>query len=678
EEINYRRFFDITDLVSLRMELFPVFAATHQLVFRLLREGKITGLRIDHPDGLWDPKQYCQRLQAGFGQLITDSGQAAASSPTPLYVVVEKILTGDEPLPPDWPVAGTTGYDFLNRLNGLFVNGVNAGAFDQLYEEFTGCPPEFEALVNRSKKLILHTSLISELRALTHRLKSLAVSTRYGQDFTFNQLHTALFEIIAAFPVYRTYVTAETTEVSPTDRGYILQAVRAAKDWNGAMDKAVLEFIQNLLLLQPPDDLDATEQARCRDFVLRFQQLTGPVMAKGLEDTAFYNFNRFISLNEVGGDPGKFGVSLEEFHAYNTAKARHWPHSLLATATHDTKRGEDLRARLNVLSELPAQWRQAVMRWRDWNAEKKGLVDGQPAPHPNDEYLLYQTLVGAWLPEAASEEGLKSFQERIGAYLLKALKEAKARTTWTKPNTAYEEATQRFVAALLSPARPNPFLEDLIEFQHQAAFFGVLNSLSQTLLKLTAPGVPDFYQGTELWDFNLVDPDNRRPVNYALHRQLLGDLKGRWHGQASNRSQALSDLLQHSHTGQVKLFLIWCALTFRHLHRDLFEQGAYVPLLATGSKKEHLCAFAREWQGQSAVVVVPRLILGLTQGAERLPLGQEVWQDTVVPLPNGLPNQQYRNVLTEEVVSATAGPGGSVVPAREALATFPVALLQRL
>ncbi|HWI59049.1 MAG TPA: malto-oligosyltrehalose synthase, partial [Bacillota bacterium] len=308
EEINYRRFFDITDLVSLRMELFPVFAATHQLVFRLLREGKITGLRIDHPDGLWDPKQYCQRLQAGFGQLITDSGQAAASSPTPLYVVVEKILTGDEPLPPDWPVAGTTGYDFLNRLNGLFVNGVNAGAFDQLYEEFTGCPPEFEALVNRSKKLILHTSLISELRALTHRLKSLAVSTRYGQDFTFNQLHTALFEIIAAFPVYRTYVTAETTEVSPTDRGYILQAVRAAKDWNGAMDKAVLEFIQNLLLLQPPDDLDATEQARCRDFVLRFQQLTGPVMAKGLEDTAFYNFNRFISLNEVGGDPGKFGV----------------------------------------------------------------------------------------------------------------------------------------------------------------------------------------------------------------------------------------------------------------------------------------------------------------------------------------------------------------------------------
>ncbi len=709
EEINYRRFFDITELVSLRMELPEVFRACHELVFQLVHKGQVTGLRIDHPDGLWDPRKYSAwlqeaassefRLQAASGANLQSSGSppepakagtpnlaagtapAGQRPPRPLYVVAEKILTGDEALPSDWPVDGTTGYDFLNRVNGLFVNRDHREAFDRIYREFTGCELDFPAIVFRSKKRILETAFPGDLNALAHRLKRLAGSTRCGLDLTFRQLHAGLAEVIAAFPVYRTYLTETTTEPSPQEKEYIEQAVREARARSPKLDPAVFDFIRHLLLLRLPEDLDEAGRSHAREFVIRFQQLTGPVMAKGLEDTAFYNYNRLVSLNDVGGNPDQFGISVEEFHLHNAGKARCWPHALLATATHDTKRGEDVRARLNVLSEMPDEWRQAVGRWRRLNADKKNVVDGQPAPHPNDEYLLYQTLVGAWPVARASLPAgsggipaLHEFRDRIAAYMLKAIKEAKARTSWTDPNPAYEAATQNFVHALLEPRADNLFLQDFLSFQHRVAFFGRFNSLAQVLLKMTAPGVPDFYQGTELWDFNLVDPDNRRPVDYALRRRLLAELKEQSQRNTADLSGLLRRWLEADDLGRLKLYLIYRTLEFRNRHAGLFADGAYVPLTITGARRDHLCAFARQAGDQVAVVAAPRLVVGLAGGDEQAPLGEKIWQDTRLHLPKG----RYRDWFTGAIIPATEREGGWGLPAGQALASVPAALLERV
>jgi (1->4)-alpha-D-glucan 1-alpha-D-glucosylmutase len=696
EEINYRRFFDITDLVSLRIELPEVFRAVHRLLFPLLSQGKVTGLRIDHPDGLWDPKQYFERLQSWRGSLSS----APDSVAQPLYLVAEKILTGDETLPADWPVDGTTGYEFLNRVNRLFVSPDNRDALDELYRQFAPEDywPVFGDLVRESKRRVLRNALISELNALTHRLERLAARSRYGQDFTFLQIHAALEAVIVAFPVYRTYITEETAEVSARDREHITQALLGAKACDRGSDAALFGFIENLLLLQPPDDLERAAGKECREFVMRFQQLTGPVMAKGLEDTAFYIYNRLISLNEVGGDPDAFGAPVREYHAA-TANAARWPHSLLATATHDTKRGEDARARIDVLSEMPGEWGEAAGRWALLNAARKGVVDGRPAPSANDEYLLYQTLIGAWPAEAETAGGLKAFGERVAAYMLKAIKEAKTHTSWAKPNSAYEQAVQRFVHGLLSDERRNPFLADFKPFQRRVAFFGRFNSLSQTLLKITSPGVPDFYQGTELWDFSMVDPDNRRPVDYEIRRRLLRELME--HGideragepapSVGSPSEAeavaggseprepmaefLRRLVRRSEDGRIKLYEIWRALNFRNRHKRLFETGGYFPLYATGPKSGHVCAFARQGGEEVAVTIVPRLVLGLTEGAERPPTGGEVWRETLLPLPDAKPGERYRNVFTGEVLTPSSGLGGRTLRLDEVLSEFPVALL---
>ncbi|HYG36774.1 MAG TPA: malto-oligosyltrehalose synthase [Clostridia bacterium] len=670
EEINYRRFFDVTDLVSLRMELPEVFQSTHDLIARLVQQGKITGLRIDHPDGLWDPKQYFERLQS----ILNGTQPEGKPSQKPLYVVAEKILTGDEPLPSDWPVDGTTGYDFLNRLNGVFINHQHERLFQELYQEFSGAQCDFRSLVYTSKRHILQLSLISELNALAHRLKGIAIRTRYGLDFTFRQLHEALGELIAAFPVYRTYITEDTQEVSPVDRRHISEAIHAVKHRKPALDSNVIGFIESLLLLETPPDLEDTDRKRCREFVMRFQQLTGPVMAKGLEDTAFYNFNRFVSLNEVGGEPDKFGTDLQGFHAYNQFKAQHWPHALLATATHDTKRGEDVRARLNTLSEIPEVWREIVFRWGQMNRDKKTVIDGQPAPHPNDEYLLYQTLVGAWTAEAEAREGLATFKERVNAYMLKAIKEAKTRTNWTNSNAEYERALLGFVNALLADSSPNPFLEDLKRFQPKIAYFGWLNSLSQTLLKLTSPGVPDFYQGTELWDFSLVDPDNRRPVDYSLRKQMLSDLKAQFHPEPARLRPLLAQMVNEAQTGRIKLYVIWQALEFRRRHRLVLDGGQYLPLFAIGPKQDHVCAFAKVLKRQACITIAPRLVVGLTNAVERLPCGPEVWEGTRLPLPTLEPGAKYRNAFTHEILSPGNGTEG--LNLAEALSVFPVALLE--
>ncbi len=653
EEINYRRFFDVAELVSVRMELPEVFQASHALLFDLVRKGQVTGLRVDHPDGLWNPKQYFERLQTTAG--------------TPLYVVAEKILTGDELLPADWQVAGTTGYDFLNHLNGIFVNQDNGEAFDAFYRRWTGSDSDLESIIYASKIKILERTLLSELNSLTDKLKQLASRTRYGLDFTFGQLKSVLQQVIAAFPVYRTYITSDTAEISPADRECIISALDRAQVCNPGPDPAAFDFVKKLLQLQIPEDLDDSGRQECRLWVLKFQQLTGPVMAKGLEDTTFYNYNRLVSLNEVGGHPAKFGNTLDLFHRHNLTKADHWPHSLLATATHDTKRGEDTRARINVLSELPEEWALAVARWSNINSGKKSQLDGQPAPDRNDEYLLYQTLVGAWVPEAENPAGLKTLRSRLASYMLKAIKEAKRHTAWTEPNAAYEKATKSFVEALLSGPANDPFLVDFVRFQKRVAFFGQFNSLSQTLLKLTSPGVPDFYQGTELWDFSLVDPDNRRRVDFEARQSRLQELEAR----SSEDLICLCDELLRTHRdGRIKLWTTLRALRFRRDHPALFQAGSYIPLSGAGEKQEHLIAFARTTDREMAIVAVPRLAYTLSRGAS--PSNGAVWGKAELVLPPAAAGAPLVNIFTGEELRANAN---RTILCADLFGHFPVALL---
>ncbi|HLH53465.1 MAG TPA: malto-oligosyltrehalose synthase [Verrucomicrobiae bacterium] len=683
ENTNYRRFFDVTDLVALRMESPEVFEATHRLVLRLARQGKITGLRVDHPDGLWDPKKYFVALQESFhSQDDTlspeDEFEADPNAHVPsadrgaLYIVAEKILTGSEPLPQDWPIAGTTGYDFLNLLNGLFVNGANRQALDDLYFEFSGAKSDFPTLVFEAKLKILQTSMLGDLRRLARQLRSLCAHTRYGQDFSPSELRRALATLIATFPVYRTYTTETSESPSAQDAAVIDEAFKIAIYQDPAADTEILGFIRDLLFLKHPADLDENGIRACRQFVMRFQQLTGPVMAKGLEDTAFYNYNRLISLNEVGGAPDQFGTDLHAFHTSNQRRAQYWTHSLLATATHDTKRGEDMRARINVLSEIPGEWRQAVLKWSRLNSDQKSFVDGQPAPSPNDEYFLYQTLIGAWTSEAENNPGAEGFLDRISQYMLKALRESKAHTSWTQPNAPYENATHLFVQQILKHSPSNTFLDDFMLFHRNIAVFGVFNSLAQVVLKLTSPGVPDFYQGTELWDYSLVDPDNRRPVNYDTRRALLTELQQKA-GDSGECVSLVKSLLKNYQTGQIKLYTIWRVLDLRARRRDLFESGEYAPLSATGGKQEHICAFARRGANECVIAVAARLMMSLGRGAQRAALEPDVWQQTALPVAVAEPGARFRDVLTQQVISV--GPD-RLIPIATLLSTLPVAVLE--
>jgi (1->4)-alpha-D-glucan 1-alpha-D-glucosylmutase len=653
EEINYRRFFDINELISLRVELPEVFEAAHRLVLSLLKNGKAAGLRIDHPDGLWDPKRYCR--------MVREKAPDA-------YLVVEKILTGDENLPDNWPVEGTTGYDFLNCINGLFVNQANKEPFDRVYREFTGFQGDFQTMVYEAKKRILLNSFPAGLKLLTRQLKRIAENAGY-QQLNFEVLHNALIEVTAAFPVYRTYVTEESAELSAADRTYVEEAITNATNRASPSDSQALSFIHELLLLHAPENSGGSEKNLCREFVMRFQQLTGPLMAKGLEDTTFYKFNRLISLNEVGGNPDSFGNSVDDFHQYNASRAARWPHSLLATATHDTKRGEDVRARINVLSEFPDEWRSALSRWSELNTAKKSLVNEKPAPDSNDEYFFYQTLIGAWPAADPSAKYLQTFRERMVACMLKSIKEAKTHTSWLDPNTEYETAMKNFVEQSLADSSANPFLNDFKPFQRNIAFFGRLNSLSQTLLNMAAPGVPDFYQGTELWDLSLVDPDNRRSVDYKTRKGLLGELKARIVQALGSHAQFLSDLLTDDQVGRSKLYLIWRVLEFRNRHRALFDGGNYVPLGLEGAKSEHVCAFARVLESEMVIAVVPRLVAGLAR-EQKLPLGPDVWEDTRLRLPG---TGRFANILTGQTLDSPA----KELPVSQVLSEFPIALLSR-
>ncbi len=662
DDINYRRFFDINDLAALRMENDDVFEATHRMILGLVDAGKADGLRIDHPDGLYDPAKYlhqlCVKLAAG------NNGESRHP-----YIVVEKILANKERLRRDWPVDGTTGYEFANAVNGLFVAQSAAAKMERAQRFFTGNSLEFGDLVYQCKKLMLKVSLASELNVLATLLSRIVLSNRHTCDFTLNSLRSALSEIIACFPVYRTYVNGR--EVSDEDRRYVEQAVRGGKRRSNASDLSVFDFIRHVLLVEANgSEPEAYKRAVLR-FAMKFQQVTAAVMAKGVEDTAFYRYNRLVSLNEVGGNPGKFGTSVEEFHRANEERLQAWPHSMLATSTHDSKRSEDVRARINVLSEIPSLWRRKVSRWRDWNRNKKTSVEQSAAPSRNDEYLLYQTLVGTWPSGDCNDREWTAYCDKIEQYMLKAAREAKEHTRWANQDSDYERALSGFVRSILDRGEPNPFLEDFAEFQGRIGRIGALNSLSQCVLKLTCPGVPDIYQGNELLQFALVDPDNRRLVDYDRRRELLEKL---FTERATNERAYVQSLAADPINLCLKLYVTWRTLQIRNQQRALFEAGKYIPLSVTGDKSEHIVAFAREHEGRSAIIVVPRLCATLL-GDELQSINHEaVWGNTKIKVPDS-EVLCFHNQFTDECTQVETADRGRSLSIAKIMSSFPVALL---
>jgi (1->4)-alpha-D-glucan 1-alpha-D-glucosylmutase len=605
-------------------------------------------LRIDHIDGLYDPLNYINRIKQELPQI---------------YLTVEKILALDEDLPPEWRLEGTTGYEFLNYAAGVFCARKNKGKLTDIYGRFSGIHVSCHQMAYEKKRLIIGKYMAGDIDGLARLLKHISGRDRHAADFTLYGLRRALVEVLTFFPVYRSYVSAES--FSEADRSYLSEAVRKAKESNPGLILE-LKFIERFLLLQ----FIAQSEEEKRDwihFVMRFQQLSGPLMAKGFEDTTLYVYNRLLSLNEVGGDPDRFGVSVQEFHRFNSRRRELWPRAMNASATHDTKRGEDAGSRINVLSEIPEEWEQYLKDWSRINRGKKSIVRGEEMPDRNDEYFLYQTLLGAF-PLNARDKA--NFLERLKAYIIKSVREAKVHTEWLKPDLAYEEAYLRFIVAILEPVEGNSFPSELAAAAEKLAFYGMMNSLSRTLLKMLAPGVPDFYQGTELWDFSFVDPDNRRAVDYEWRQRVLEDIQAR---DSENRSDLLNELLSNWKDGCVKLFLTYKTLIFRREHRELFLDGDYLPLEVHGDMQEHVCAFARRRDDEWAVVAVPRLIAGAVSFGNVGSLAQ-VWGTAGISLSEAAPHT-WRNVLTGGKLAGVSGASSRELPLREVFANFPVALL---
>jgi len=699
EEINYRRFFDINSLGAIRVEDQAVFEKTHELVFSLVESGKITGLRIDHADGLLDPEEYLRRLQESCfvsmyrgtiepAQTPDDAEQeietvlkkkyqrivSADPSFKPFFIVGEKILLKAEKLPENWSVFGTTGYDFANQVNGLFVDTANAKQFETIYTRFMHHRVDVHDAVYEKKKLVMQVAMSSEVNTLGHYLNKISEQNRHTRDFTLNSLIKSIVEVIANFPVYRTYINS--FDVLERDRQYIESATSRAKRQNPAISMSIFNFIRDVLSLRFSDDMSDELKTAWLVFVKRFQQITGPVMAKGVEDTAFYLYNRLVSLNEVGGSPERFGISLEAFHGQNIERCKNRPLAMLASSTHDTKRSEDVRARINVLSEIPEQWREALSVWSRQNRKTKMIVDGKPAPSRNEEYLFYQTLVGTWPFCNPEDEEFGIFRTRIKDYMLKAMREAKVHSSWINPNSLHEDAVMYFIDTVLKGSKNSDFLNDFASFQKITAACGIFNSLSQTLLKITSPGIPDFYQGNELWDFSLVDPDNRRPVDYQLRKNILEELV-----QAESDTGPLEtarELVLNRHDGRIKMHLTFKALNFRRDNRELLEAGRYLPLTVEGTRQEHICAFERSVNDSSVLVVVPRFCSRLIGDSNGLPLGAEVWEDTRIIQPFDTAASLYRNIFTGEVLSLDQQDGQLSLALKNILSAYPVALLERL
>lgn len=644
EELNYRRFFTVNELICIKVDNPKVFAKTHTLIQELVKAKKINGLRIDHIDGLFDPLVYLQRLH---------------ERTKGTYTVIEKILELNERLPHHWPIQGTSGYEFLNYVNGVFYQQQNQRHFTRFYKQFSGLRDGYEKLFWEKKQLIAETNLVGDIDNLARFLKKVASQYRYGRDLTANGLKAAIQEVLVCFPVYCTYINQRGS--SPGDLDYIRTAIAQARKRIPQLLNE-LKLIEKFLLLEYEVPLPAEERSQWLHFVMRLQQFTGPLMAKGIEDTLFYVYNRFIGLNDVGGTPNHFGVSLKEFHDYNRYQQEHWPHTLNATSTHDTKRSEDVRSRLSVISELPEEWENAVKTWSELNASKKQVINEQAIPEANDEYFLYQTLVGAYPFDSAE---LPEFRERMKSYVVKAVREAKVHTAWLRPDEEYENGYVHFVETLLTPGKDNLFLEKLQHFQQRIAEYGLYNSLSQVLIKLMAPGVPDFYQGTELWDLSLVDPDNRRPVDYKKRLSALQDIQTRWQKQPA---ALVKDLLKNRTDGRIKLFLTLRGLAARNYFRNVFRSGAYDSLATTGEQADHVIAFVRHKGEHTVVTVVPRFLTSLVEPGV-LPLKKAVWGDTAIELPGGA-QASWKNWLTNEPIKL-----GDQPLVGDLLSQFPVALL---
>jgi (1->4)-alpha-D-glucan 1-alpha-D-glucosylmutase len=691
DEINYRRFFDVNDLAALSIENEDVFVAIHRLIFDWTSTGQLDGLRIDHPDGLYDPKQYLDRLQLHHwlatarwllserreeydGAPWTDVEQALrerfeSNAESLLYVVVEKILGEAESIPKSWRTDGTTGYEFINVVNGIFVDRASEPAMSHVYRELTGFDQRFDDLVYVSKFHLLQSSLASELHMLAHQLDRIAQSERWSRDFTLNGLRHALREVIACFPVYRSYVNGTVGEI---DRVVILRAIARGRRRNPLLGRAMFDFIRDTLLLKDPPSGPASPEYRAAQqrFAGKFQQVTSPTMAKGFEDTALYVYSRLISLNEVGGNPSQFGRSVDEAHEVFQLRADRSPAALSPLSTHDTKRSEDVRARINVLSEIPDEWEENVRKWMYDNRSLKLEADGQPVPDANDEYFLYQTLVGAWPMEGLHDDNRQEFAERIRAYFNKALHEAKVHSSWMNPNPEYDAAAAEFVGRILDPSKAAVFLQEFESFQTRVRDAGIVNSLAQSLIRITAPGVPDTYQGTELWDLSLVDPDNRRPVDFAERTRLLNELD---RSAATNTDRLVQDLVANRRDGRIKLYVVSRALRYRRNHESLFGTGAYQPVSCDGPMSGHVFCFTRSLGETDVLVTVPRLVCGLLQMDAGGPFGKGGWAESELILPEPRRHGRARDVFTGRTLRITAR---RRVRLDEVFGVFPIALLE--
>lgn len=682
DEINYRRFFDVNDLAAIRVENPRVFDAVHRLVSRLVGAGWVTGLRIDHPDGLRDPQNYFKNLHALY-RAQQSANSANGGAPSEIYVVAEKILSGDEPLPAEWAVCGTTGYDLMNVLCRLQGDTDGLQSLRSFYDEVTGNAAKPAEIVYESKRTVLFSTMASELQMLAARLYRIAQSHRASRDFTRPMLQRALREVIACMTVYRTYVRNDSWEVSEADYRTVATAVRMAKRRNRSLPAHVFDYIASVLLLEHPPTVSEEQAVERREFVLKMQQVSGPVAAKGVEDTAFYRYYPLASLNEVGGDLDAKPLAVEEFHRLMRHRMESWPHSMSATATHDSKRGEDFRARLHVLSEAPQEWAEAFRRWQGMNKSLLREVDGEPVPDANEEYLLYQTLVGTWPVTPMNEAERESYRDRIVQYMGKALKEAKIHMSWMNPSEAYDTAIREFVGALLSDEGA-AFIEDLDRFVHRVADAGFINSLAQLVLKATVPGVPDFYQGTELWDFNLVDPDNRRPVDFEMRERQLTKLLGVDNVDSEEFALALRGEWPNA---DVKLWVTTRCLNLRREMPDVFTFGEYLPLTTTGAAADHVIAFARRFEDECVIAVVPRHVYQLCGGhvAEFMRNSKfesrrdsstwaATWGRTQLVLPTDSASA-WRCRLSNRVFSTNGSEAEPTLDVAELFRVFPVALL---
>jgi (1->4)-alpha-D-glucan 1-alpha-D-glucosylmutase len=672
--LNYRRYADISDLAGVRQEHPDVFLASHERILELIGAGEVSGLRVDHPDGLLDPAGYFVRLQRGCALMEGALSEAGRGLEAPhgtlhraFYVLAEKILSGDEPMRRDWPVHGTTGYEVLHLINGLFLRPEGEAPLRECYASFTACRADFHAVLLRSKREVLADLFLGELGRLTQRLAGILQSDPRAGRWDSATIQRALGEVIVAFPVYTHYLRRMGPPTEP-EAAFVRFAVSQARSTNSDLPPDLFEQIQVLLLLEGADSLSPQEFVERQEFALRFRQILSAVMGKGLEDTALYRYMPLLSLNELGGDPAAFGIAPASFHRRMEDRQRHWPHGLSATSTHDTKRSEDVRARLNVLSELPHEWNAAVCRWWAWHQPLRRRVGSLLAPDANEAWLIYQTLVGAWPMEPELADG--RFTGRVCRYIRKALREAKIHTRWIGPDKAYEHAVLSFISAILDPGTSGPFQEDFLAFHERIALAGAYNALAQVLLKCTLPGVPDLYQGCELWELSLVDPDNRRPVDFTRRAALLSELEA---AAADDLGNLLPHLRRNWRDGRIKLYITWRALQTRHRLKDVMEHGTYLPLRLSGRRADHVVAFARAHGNRRIVTAVGRWFIALGAPGHH-PLGT-VWEDTRLLLPDA---GAYRNTLTGETLFPRPDDGGWVLPLADAFAHLPLALLERV